>query len=44
MRLVPFSKETILQLAIITLLPFLPLTLTMFSFEELIDRLLKSVF
>jgi hypothetical protein len=44
MRLVPFSKETIFQLAIITLIPFLPLTLTMFSFEELIDRLLKSVF
>ncbi|HSE41374.1 MAG TPA: hypothetical protein VLH08_11480 [Acidobacteriota bacterium] len=44
MRLVPFSKETIFQLAIITLLPFLPLTLTMFSLEELIDRLLKSVF
>jgi hypothetical protein len=44
MRLVPFTKETILQLAIITLLPFLPLTLTMFSLEELIDRILKSVF
>jgi len=44
MRIVPFSKETILQLAIITLAPFLPLTLTMISFEELIDRILKSVF
>ncbi len=44
MRLVPFTKETILQLAIITLIPFLPLTLTMFSLEELIDRILKSVF
>jgi hypothetical protein len=44
MRIVPFAKETILQLAIITLLPFLPLTLTMISFEELIDRILKSVF
>lgn len=44
MRLVPFTKETILQLAIITLLPFLPLTLTMISFEELIDHILKSVF
>ncbi len=44
MRIVPFTKETILQLAIITLLPFLPLTLTMFSLEELIDRILKSVF
>jgi hypothetical protein len=44
MRLVPFTKETILQLAVITLLPFLPLTLTMISFEELIDHILKSVF
>lgn len=44
MRLVPFTKETILQLAIVTLLPFLPLTLTMISFEELIERILKSVF
>jgi hypothetical protein len=44
MRLVPFTKETILQLALITLLPFLPLTLTMISFEELIDHILKSVF
>jgi hypothetical protein len=44
MRLVPFTKETILQLATITLLPFLPRTLTMFSVEELIDRILKSIF
>jgi hypothetical protein len=44
MRFVPFTKETILQLAIITLVPFLPLTLTMFSLDELIDRILKSVF
>ncbi len=44
MRMVPFTKETILQLAIITLIPFLPLTLTMFSLEELVDRILKSVF
>jgi hypothetical protein len=44
MNLVPFTKETIFRLAVIMLLPFLPLTLTMFSLEELIDRLIKSVF
>jgi hypothetical protein len=44
MRLVPFSKETVLQLGIITLAPLLPLTLTMISFEELLKRLLGAVF
>jgi len=44
MHIVPFTRETIVQLAIITLLPLLPLTLTMFSLEEMITRLLKSVF
>jgi hypothetical protein len=44
MHIVPFTKETIFQLAVITLLPFLPLMLTMISVEELVDRILKSVF
>jgi hypothetical protein len=44
MRMVPFTKETIFKLSVITLLPFLPLTLTMFSLEELVDRILKLVF
>jgi hypothetical protein len=44
MNLFPFTKETIFRLAVIMLLPFLPLTLTMFSLEELIDRIIKSVF
>ena len=44
MRLVPFSKETVFQLGIITLSPLLPLTLTMISFEELLKRLLGAVF
>ena len=44
MRLAPFNLQTVLQLAVITLLPVLPLTLTMISLEELIDRLLKIVF
>ena len=44
MRFVPFSKETIVQLAIVTLLPVAPLLLTMISFEELLKRLLSAVF
>lgn len=44
MRFVPFSKETVLQLAIVTLLPLAPLLLTMISFEELVKRLLSAVF
>ena len=44
MRFVPFSKETVLQLAIVTLAPVSPLLLTMISFEELMKRLLSAVF
>ena len=44
MRFVPFSKETVFQLGVITLAPLLPLTLTMISFEELLKRLLGAVF
>ncbi|OLC59537.1 MAG: hypothetical protein AUH76_14300 [Candidatus Rokubacteria bacterium 13_1_40CM_4_67_11] len=44
MRLVPFSKETVIELAVFTLLPVLPLTLTLISFEELLTRALKVVF
>jgi hypothetical protein len=44
MRFVPFSKETVLQLGVVTLAPLLPLTLTMISLEELLKRLLSAVF
>ena len=44
MRVVPFSKETVFQLGIVTLAPLLPLTLTMISLEELLKRLLSAVF
>ena len=44
MRLVPFTMQTVLQLAVATLLPVVPLTLTMISLEELLERLLKIVF
>jgi hypothetical protein len=44
MRLVPFTRETIFQLAVTVLIPLIPLTLTMFSFEQLLDRFLTTVF
>jgi len=44
MRVVPFSKETVFQLGVATLVPLLPLTLTMISLEELLKRLLGAVF
>jgi hypothetical protein len=44
MHLMPFTKETVLQLAAITLLPVAPLLLTMVSLEEILKRLLQVVF
>ncbi len=44
MRWAPFSLTTVLHLAVTTLLPVLPLMLTMIPLEELLDRLLKIVF
>ena len=41
MRLAPFTLGTLLHLAVLTLLPVAPLMLTMFSLNELFDRLLK---
>ena len=43
MRTVPFTKNTIIQLAVITLLPVAPLLLTMISAEEILKSLLKVV-
>ena len=40
----PFGKETVIQLVVITVLPVLPLVLTMISLEELITKLLGAVF
>ena len=37
MRLAPFNMQTVLQLAVITLLPLAPLLLTMIPLEELLD-------
>lgn len=44
MRSVPFTREAVFQLAAITLAPLVPLTLTMISLEELLNRLLKVAF
>lgn len=44
MRVVPVSRESILQLIGATLLPILPLALTMMPLEELIKKLLGILF
>jgi hypothetical protein len=44
MRWIPFTVTTVFQLAVTTLLPVVPLLLTMISLEELLERLLKIVF
>jgi hypothetical protein len=44
MRIMPFTMQTVLQLAVTTLLPVAPLLLTMIPLEELLGRLLKIVF
>ena len=44
MRWVPFNLPTVLHLSVTTLLPVLPLMLTMISMEELLERLIKVVF
>lgn len=43
MRLFPFSKTTVLQTAVVVLLPVLPLALTMISLEDLIKRLIGII-
>ncbi len=44
MSAVPFTRNTAVQLAVITLLPVSPLVLTMISFDELLGHLVKVVF
>ena len=44
MKPVPFGKDTLLQLAVISLAPVAPLVLTMIPLGELLDRFLKIVF
>jgi len=40
---VPFQKETILRLALVLILPFLPLTLTILPLEKMIDKLVGAI-
>ena len=40
----PFGRDTVIQLVVFTLLPGLPLVLTMIPLEELITRLFGAVF
>jgi hypothetical protein len=40
----PFSRNTVVQLIVLTILPGLPLVLTIIPLEELILKLLASVF
>jgi hypothetical protein len=44
MRIVPFGLDDITRLAAATALPLLPLTLMIFSLEEVVSRLIKIVF
>ncbi|MCG3149099.1 MAG: hypothetical protein PCFJNLEI_02558 [Verrucomicrobiae bacterium] len=43
MRLTPFSAEVVMHLVIITVIPLLPLTLTVVPFESVINHLIKAV-
>jgi hypothetical protein len=43
MRLAPITRDAVLQLAVITLLPVAPLLLTMVSWEELLRHLVQVV-
>jgi hypothetical protein len=44
MRVVPFGLQDVSRLALATAVPLSPLLLTVFSFEELIIRIMKVVF
>ncbi|RWS48089.1 hypothetical protein CKA56_15930, partial [Arcobacter venerupis] len=43
-RPLPFSRDTIMQLVMATLIPFTPLLFTLFSFEVILDRFIGIVF
>jgi hypothetical protein len=44
MRFVPFTLQTVFQLAVVTVSPVVPLLLTMVSLEDLVVQALKMVF
>ena len=41
---VPFSPRAVLEVVFMTLVPLLPLALTMLSPQEVLERLLKMLF
>jgi hypothetical protein len=43
MSMVPFNRNTLVQLTVAALLPVAPLLLTMISLDELVQRLLQVV-
>jgi hypothetical protein len=43
MRVLPFGRQTVVTLAIVVALPYLPLTLTMIPFEELVSQVIRKV-
>ncbi|MNG89430.1 hypothetical protein D3C79_482970 [compost metagenome] len=43
-RPLPFSRDMFLQLVLATVVPFMPLLLTLFPFEVLLDRLIGVIF
>jgi hypothetical protein len=44
MRPIPFDMQDILRLAAVTAIPLLPLGLTIFSFEQMVTQILKTLF
>ena len=44
MRVAPFDLKNVGVLTLVTLAPCVPLVLTVFSIEEIVDRLLKTIF
>jgi hypothetical protein len=44
MRIVPVTKEAMLQLGVATLIPIVPLVLTLMPLEELLQKLLGVIF
>ena len=44
MRIVPVSKEALLRLGVATLIPIVPLVLTLMPLEELLQKLLGVIF
>jgi hypothetical protein len=43
MRIVPLSKEAVIRLAVLTLLPLAPLLITLMPLEEILKKLFSIV-